>query len=434
MTYMPHWYLTNRTVLLFIQSVIPMVLLFYRDKKRSWFPARLVLGTAALSAFLFFFVTPLYLLGSSPLAILSRSFISFMAFGCLLLLSAFCFEEQIWTTVLSASTAYILQDMGGSLKTLLRMIPAVQSLASRNAGIFLVDLLCYGTVYLSVFLLFRGRMPEREALSDDRTKAILSLTILLVCIGMARLTQDNADRNQMSILVESLYQILVDSLILLLQSGLMERKMLSSRVEVMRELIHEQKMQYEASKESAQLINEKYHDLKQLLNSFQGTVPQEQLDKLKAQIAAYDRPANSGNEVLDVLLAEKMGLCNQRSIVLTVSLMKTDFSFIEELDLYTLFQNALNNAIAAVSALPEEMDRFISLSAIQEGNILTIHMENPCEENLPFEDGLPVTRQNPDYHGFGMRSMVRIAEKYSGVLTAEQRGRLFFLDIILIDG
>ena len=52
--------------------------------------------------------------------------------------------------------------------------------------------------------------------------------------------------------------------------------------------------------------------------------------------------------------------------------------------------------------------------------------------DIEFEDGLPKTQDDPDWHGFGMKSMNRIAEKYNGMLTVEQRGRLFLLDILLI--
>ena len=97
-----------------------------------------------------------------------------------------------------------------------------------------------------------------------------------------------------------------------------------------------------------------------------------------------------------------------------------------------MFQNALTNAINAVSALPEGVERFISLSSVRDGNMLTIHMENPCEDDISFVDGLPQTKEDPDWHGFGMKSMNRIAEKYNGMLTAEQRGKMFFLDILLL--
>jgi hypothetical protein len=283
-----------------------------------------------------------------------------------------------------------------------------------------------------LFFALRPFVKNREDNFDNKLKALFSVGVLLLCIGMARLTQDNPERNQLAVIAEALFQVTVDVMVIIMQFGVMEQARLNSHVETMRELVHQQRVQYEASKESAQLINEKYHDLKHLLKSFRGTVPQEQFDRLKDSIAAYERPANSGNEVLDVLLAEKIGICQQRNIVLTCSLGKTDFSFVEELDLYSLFQNALSNAINAVSALPEGSERFITLSAMRDGNMLSIHMENPCREDIDFVDGLPQTRDDPDWHGFGMKSMNRIAEKYNGMLTVEQRGRLFLLDILLL--
>ena len=332
-----------------------------------------------------------------------------------------------------AATGYIVQDIAGTVKTLARQIAWMNSFSSRPEGVLIVDLICYGAVYTLMFFALRPFVKNREDNFDNKLKAIFSVFVLLLCIGMARLTQDNPDRNQQAVIVEALFQIVIDVLVIALQFGVMEQARLTSNMETMRELVHTQRVQYEASKESAQLINEKYHDLKHLIKSFRGTVPQEQLDKLKQSIAAYERPANSGNEVLDVLLAEKIGICQQRGIVLTCSLGMTGFSFVEELDLYSLFQNALTNAINAVSALPEGVERFISLSSVRDGNMLTIHMENPCEDDIAFVDGLPQTKNDPDWHGFGMKSMNRIAEKYNGMLTAEQRGKMFFLDILLLD-
>lgn len=308
----------------------------------------------------------------------------------------------------------------------------IRQLATTDCGILILDVCCYGLIYLLLHSLLRPFAKQREGNFNNKIKAIFSVGVLVLCIGMARLTQDNPVRNTMAIVAESLSQIVIGGLIIALQFGVMEQAKLSAHVETMRELVHQQRKQYETSKESAQLINEKYHDLKHLIKSFSGTVPQEQLDRLKHSIAAYERPANSGNEVLDVLLNEKLGLCQQRNIVLTCSFGQTDFSFVEELDLYSLFQNALGNAINAVTAMPADEERFISVSATREGNMLTIHMENPCTGDVQFIDGLPMTKDDPEWHGFGMKSMVRTAEKYGGMLTTEQRGKMFFLDILLL--
>ncbi len=432
MTSMPVWYLELRSSLMLLQSIAGFLLFAPVLTRRSFFFLRLVSGTLAGMWILRFLGPRIYMAGSTPAALLSHALTAILVYVFLILIAWLCYGEPIWTLLFTAASGYIAQDIAGSVKTLVRLIPWVDQLTRLGQGVLFVDLICYGAVYLVLFLLLRPFVKTREGNFDNKIKALFSVGVLLLCVAMARLTQDNPQRNSWTVIGESFLQIVIDIMVIALQFGVMEQARLSSHVETMRELVHQQRAQYEASKESAQLINEKYHDLKHLLKSFRGTVPQEQLDKLKQSIAAYERPANSGNEVLDVLLAEKIGICQQRGIVLTCNLGQTDFSFVEELDLYSLFQNALNNAVQAVSDLPPGTERFISLSATRDGNMLSIHMENPCQPDIPFSEGLPQTSGDPDWHGFGMKSMVRTAEKYSGTLTAEVRGTLFLLDILLL--
>ena len=431
MTYMPVWYQHGRSALLLLQSVIGLLLVSHSMKRRGNFFLRLSLSVTA-GCGLMYITRGIYIVGTTPAAMLSHAAVPLMVYVILIVITWICFDESLWTVLFTAATGYIAQDIAGTVKTLCRQIAWVDAFSRQPGGVLIVDTVCYGLLYVLLYFALRPFVKNREDNFDNKHKALFSVAVLLLCIGMARLSQDNPDRNTMAVIAEAVFQILIDVLVIALQFGVMEQARLTSNMETMRELVHTQRVQYEASKESAQLINEKYHDLKHLLKSFRGTVPQEQLDKLKQSIAAYERPANSGNEVLDVLLAEKIGICQQRGIVLTCSLGRTDFSFVEELDLYSLFQNALTNAINAVSALPEGAERFISLSSARDGNMLTIHMENPCGDDIPFVDGLPQTREDPDWHGFGMKSMNRIAEKYNGTLTAEQRGKMFFLDILLL--
>ena len=150
-------------------------------------------------------------------------------------------------------------------------------------------------------------------------------------------------------------------------------------------------------------------------------------------VSAYGSYLHTGSEVLDVLLTEKQMLCEKNGIRITTMVDGADLNFAETLDLYTLFSNAITNAIRAVSRLPEGRERFITLSVSRTGNMVLIHMENPCEDNLTFRDGLPMTARDERYHGFGMKSMERVAEKYGGSLAAAKEGNMFSLDILLLD-
>ena len=106
-----------------------------------------------------------------------------------------------------------------------------------------MDLLCYGLVYLLFFFALRPFVKDREWNFDNKIKALFSVGVLILCIGMARLSQDNLDRNQMAVIAESVFQILIDILVVALQFGVMERARLTSHVETMRELVHTQRVQ-----------------------------------------------------------------------------------------------------------------------------------------------------------------------------------------------
>lgn len=88
----------------------------------------------------------------------------------------------------------------------------------------------------------------------------------------------------------------------------------------------------------------------------------------------------------------------------------------DETDIYTLFGNAFDNAIEAVEKLPLDK-RIISLSSQCKGNIFSFAIRNYFAEKLVFKDGLPLTTKNDtNYHGFGMKSIRNIVEKYNGDL------------------
>lgn len=426
---MPLWYQSIRLPLLFLQSILGTLIFSEALNRKPHFLFRaitaLVLGFLCLWLAQFFYQTEQALIYT-----FIRVGFHILCYLCVIGTVWFCYEESIWTVLLISSSGYTAQDLCGSLKTALKTIPALLAVAKHPLGVLFMDLLCYGGGFLLLAFLLRPYLRRRDLL-DDKFKALFSFFVLLLCIGMARITQDNRQRNEIAMLSESIYQMLCDIFLFLLQFGIMEQRQMHQNVDTMKELLHEQYVQFEASKENTQLVNEKYHDLKQLLQGFHGQVSPSQIQKLEKQIDGYEAVTNTGNEVLDVLLSDKRTLCVQRDIQLTCYVGGTDLGFVEELDLYSLFGNILNNAIEAVSQLPAGQERFITLTAGREDNMVTIHAENPCVGTVEFRDGLPQSHRDPNYHGFGMRSMERIAEKYGGSLVAKQVGDIFYLDIIL---
>ena len=109
---------------------------------------------------------------------------------------------------------------------------------------------------------------------------------------------------------------------------------------------------------------------------------------------------------------------------------KLDFMKLE--DIYAIFGNALDNAIAAVLDLKEPEKRVISVKIINQNSLLMIQIQNYYENKLHFEGGLPVTtKKNKRDHGYGMKSIRYTAEKYNGTITVNGEGNIFMLQILI---
>jgi sensor histidine kinase regulating citrate/malate metabolism len=149
-------------------------------------------------------------------------------------------------------------------------------------------------------------------------------------------------------------------------------------------------------------------------------------------IGIYEAIVQTGNEVLDTILTEKSLYCKERGITVSCVADGQLLSFMQTMDLYSLFGNALDNAIEAVEKLPEKVMRQIDVLIYKQQRFLVIHIINPAGEQLIFEEGLPATtKSDKNFHGFGMRSMQYIVKKYDGFLTASQEDGCFSLKILI---
>ena len=109
-----------------------------------------------------------------------------------------------------------------------------------------------------------------------------------------------------------------------------------------------------------------------------------------------------------------------------------DLKFIKEVDLYSLFGNIIDNAIEAVSKLEDETLRCIGINIHTIGNFISIKVDNYYMGDIQFsKEGKPITsKENKDYHGYGISSIQAIVEKYNGSMSIKTEGNIFILNIL----
>ena len=117
----------------------------------------------------------------------------------------------------------------------------------------------------------------------------------------------------------------------------------------------------------------KCHDMRHQIREIgrSKSLNSEVIDEMEKSITLYDTMVKTGTEALDVILSEKSLLCYRKGIVLTCVADGGRLDFMSATDLYSLFGNALDNAIAAVKGLPEEM-RVISVVDTGKGDFVNL--------------------------------------------------------------
>lgn len=228
---------------------------------------------------------------------------------------------------------------------------------------------------------------------------------------------------------------LICILLLWVQHGILQIRNINQEKEIVEHLLYERKRQYELSRENIETINHKCHDLKHQIRALEHVSEGERsnyIRELEDAIGIYDAVVETGNEVVNTIISEKALICGRRDIRLSCMVDASHLDFMSTLDIYALLGNALDNAIESVSRYADKDKRIISLTISAVGDFLSIQINNYCEDNVVFADGLPVTtKRNKDYHGFGMKSMRHLAKKYGGSMATSIADNMFTLQILL---
>lgn len=176
-----------------------------------------------------------------------------------------------------------------------------------------------------------------------------------------------------------------------------------------------------------------YHDMKNHLLLLQsqagnGQEVQNSIQELKDQIQEYENYHHTGNEFLDIIIRDKAKAAQERKIDFSAAISFEAGSFIEPLDISTIFGNALDNAIEASEKLSEDM-RLITVRANRVRNMLVIIVENNTASTLP--ETKCTTKKDTFAHGFGLPNLKNAVEKYDGQYSTKLENGMFTLKIVI---
>ena len=232
------------------------------------------------------------------------------------------------------------------------------------------------------------------------------------------------------------YDLLSCLFVLWLQTEQRREVDLQSDVETERRLRRQLQEQYELSRENIGIINQKCHDIKHQIAALRLVRDRAEQDaglrEIEQSVLIYDAVAQTGNEVLDTVLTEKSLLCERGQISWTCMADGRLLDFMSPVDLYTLFGNALDNAIEGSRTLQDPEQRNVAVTVQERHGAAFIQVENYFDHPILLEGGLPrTTKEDRGSHGFGLKSIRTVVERYGGTMSVATEDGIFLLSILV---
>lgn len=151
-------------------------------------------------------------------------------------------------------------------------------------------------------------------------------------------------------------------------------------------------------------------------------VTHNQLDTIKTLI-------KTGNDCFDAIANAKIALCEKHRIVTRIYVKKDSLNGLSRDEIVTLFGNLLDNAIEASK---DSTRKIIRLDVRADDGFLSILLKNTIDKSvLDANSELRTTKKEKAYHGFGVKNIKRIINKYNGFIDYYEEDGYFVCDIML---
>lgn len=361
-----------------------------------------------------------------PFETIGRFWYLVLFFASIILMS-FVFQATFNSYFFAATIGYAIQNISYSFTTMMKIvIPSNLWYLEIFENLFF-----FAVVFLIVYFVYIYKKTVSSYFSSihNPRQTIITLSVIAVTGTMTLELIVHSNGNNLVIVLTDVISILVGILAISSEFELIVATRIRNELNQVKTIWMKDKKSYELSRENINQINIRCHDLRHRLDNLKERIDARELEDLKSAVDIYANSVHTGLEALDLVISEKSPYFVSQKIRFTCLANLQSLSYIPRHYLYSLFENAVSNAIEAVNKLPEAR-RYIVLRGMDIGDYVSIHIENPCpeEEILP---NLQTTKEDRENHGFGIKSMRLLVERYQGMMTARKIGHNFVVDILL---
>lgn len=159
------------------------------------------------------------------------------------------------------------------------------------------------------------------------------------------------------------------------------------------------------------------------------------LSEMDIELSAGGIRYATGNPITDVVINEAASQAEKLRCFFDCNYSFPDDMTISAMDMAVVMNNLLDNALEAVTAIPEA-DRIIKISGALKDNFYLIKMENSYDGKIiKAADNSIISKKkaltDSDKHGIGLKSVMDTADKYLGAVDIKTENKMFVVKVML---
>ena len=159
------------------------------------------------------------------------------------------------------------------------------------------------------------------------------------------------------------------------------------------------------------------HDLKHHFSTLKSMLYLKKYDEAYEFVnSLYDKTCDlseirSGDEFIDLVLTSRLHKIYSLNIKMYFEIRPLDLSFINAMDLNTIYANIIDNAI---NSCEKCKDRFIKIQTKSNNQYQIIKITNSCLYTNEVNESFISTEKDNNEHGFGLINIKKTVKKYDG--------------------
>lgn len=220
-----------------------------------------------------------------------------------------------------------------------------------------------------------------------------------------------------------LFLIIAIAVIMFLSISYSDRRLLKVENNLLKEQIEIQYENYLLAQQQEMKIHKLYHDIGNHINTIQVLVKNGETQEAKAytenlaiQYQNINKDIYCNNKIINAVLLQKVKACAQFGISYDIDISLPDTLFIRDIDLMSIYSNLLDNAIESCQRNANAMN-YIKIKTSLLGDYLVVKIMNSkpvTSASSKDKHSFSTWKKDKNMHGYGLRILEEIVERYDG--------------------